>query len=634
MSFYNIEEVYFDSYYIKNTKENLEKLKNYLEDIKKEFNLIKDKINDNFFTFPSKLYQNFENQIKKYQEWFENIDKSDKQKYLNELKKNSKNLKEPFNKFYEKIASTYNLTFFKNVPQFNDSIKNIMDNLGEYEPINENQTFLHIDSKFEDNINSQYYSDSNNLYKNIYGDEEDDYYENPNKNEGTLLKCHIDGDKEAVYYCPHCDFLFCEKCKQRKISSLIHNFIKISEKILENENQKNIFLKSFMNLFKDYLLKCDFIIKYINIDNTNKIIKQKFVYPKINNIDFKSQIESLKNINDFYKENVIEKIETESNDLADLSNFMKNTLRAQLSLGSLELAENEDSFSDENYVKGDYDKIRNQFYYIIDLIKKGNYNSVDKNFNKETVELISKALNIKEENIKILPNNKRAFINYFIKTELFWKLSPKKIKNDYPDLTILYEYKILIDGLICYKCKISKEKLDYKYNFITPNLSLNNRRGKEIYLPPYGWFGIGLNVINKYDKGNNDWLNVQDKSGKWAICYYFFDKNLSSDEIMVKLNKVIMNNELFLDKSQIKMNEYNTRAKLKRIGTGYYLSYDINIAEKYTGIIYFGNKKFKILLMAKVLIESIKEPADKMFWIISKKEHIRIYRILLKEINN
>ena len=59
MSFYNIEEVYFDSYYIKNTKENLEKLKNYLEDIKKEFDLIKDKINDNFFTFPSKLYQNF-----------------------------------------------------------------------------------------------------------------------------------------------------------------------------------------------------------------------------------------------------------------------------------------------------------------------------------------------------------------------------------------------------------------------------------------------------------------------------------------------------------------------------------------------------------------------------------------------
>ena len=219
MSFYNIEEVYFDSYYIKNTKENLEKLKNYLEDIKKEFNLIKDKINDNFFTFPSKLYQNFENQIKKYQEWFENIDKSDKQKYLNELKKNSKNLKEPFNKFYEKIASTYNLTFFKNVPQFNDSIKNIMDNLGEYEPINENQTFLHIDSKFEDNINSQYYSDSNNLYKNIYGDEEDDNNESQNKNEVALIKCSTHKDKKAVYYCLdyECDLFFCKTCKKNEL---------------------------------------------------------------------------------------------------------------------------------------------------------------------------------------------------------------------------------------------------------------------------------------------------------------------------------------------------------------------------------------------------------------------------------
>ena len=268
------------------------------------------------------------------------------------------------------------------------------------------------------------------------------------------------------------------------------------------------------------------------------------------------------------------------------------------------------------------------------VVKKNNYDSGENEINIEIINLISEVLKIKKNNIIILENNKRTFINHFIKTELFWKISPKKMKKDYPNLNKLYEYKILIDGLIRYKCKISKEKLDYKYNFITPNLSLNNRRGKEIYLPPYGWFGIGLNVINKYDKGNNDWLNVQDKSGKWAICYYFFDKNLSSDEIMVKLNKVIMNNELFLDKSQIKMNEYNTRAKLKRIGTGYYLSYDINIAEKYTGIIYFGNKKFKILLMAKVLIESIKEPADKMFWIISKKEHIRIYRILLKEINN
>ena len=83
------------------------------------------------------------------------------------------------------------------------------------------------------------------------------------------------------------------------------------------------------------------------------------------------------------------------------------------------------------------------------------------------------------------------------------------------------------------------------------------------------------------------------------------------------------------------MNIYNKRIKgkkLQRIGTGYYLSNDINTAEKYTGIISFGDRKYKILLMAKVLIESIKEPDDNSFWIISKNDDIRIYKILFKEI--
>ena len=83
------------------------------------------------------------------------------------------------------------------------------------------------------------------------------------------------------------------------------------------------------------------------------------------------------------------------------------------------------------------------------------------------------------------------------------------------------------------------------------------------------------------------------------------------------------------------MNVFNKRIKgkkMQRIGTGYYLSNDINIAEKYTGIISFRKRKYKILLMAKVLIESIKEPDDGTFWIITKKEDIRIYKILFKEI--
>ena len=124
-------------------------------------------------------------------------------------------------------------------------------------------------------------------------------------------------------------------------------------------------------------------------------------------------------------------------------------------------------------------------------------------------------------------------------------------------------------------------------------------------------------------------------TSKWAIGYYLF-KNLNSDEIIIQLKKIIKNNDLYLNENfQIKINYLNKRRndeKIQRIGKGYYLCSDINKAEKNTEFISFNKKKYKILLMARVLIKSIKEPDDGSFWIIKNKEDIRIYRILLKEL--
>ena len=54
------------------------------------------------------------------------------------------------------------------------------------------------------------------------------------------------------------------------------------------------------------------------------------------------------------------------------------------------------------------------------------------------------------------------------------------------------------------------------------------------------------------------------------------------------------------------------------------------MAEEFSGIIPFNNKKYRIVLMTKVLIEKIKEPEDYNYWILNNK-YIRVYRILLKE---
>ena len=69
---------------------------------------------------------------------------------------------------------------------------------------------------------------------------------------------------------------------------------------------------------------------------------------------------------------------------------------------------------------------------------------------------------------------------------------------------------------------------------------------------------------------------------------------------------------------------------MQKVGVGIYLSPNVNIAERYCGIFNFNLKKYKVVLMAKVLIDKIKEPEDHSFWILNEND-IRIYKILVKE---
>ena len=55
----------------------------------------------------------------------------------------------------------------------------------------------------------------------------------------------------------------------------------------------------------------------------------------------------------------------------------------------------------------------------------------------------------------------------------------------------------------------------------------------------------------------------------------------------------------------------------------------IKTAEKFTKTISFNKKNYKILLMAKVKIDKIRQPEGTSFWVLND-EHIRIYRILFK----
>ena len=158
--------------------------------------------------------------------------------------------------------------------------------------------------------------------------------------------------------------------------------------------------------------------------------------------------------------------------------------------------------------------------------------------------------------------------------------------------------------------------------------NFNKKRGTEIYDPPYDWIGIGLKVIGKFD--DDDWLTERDGTSKWAIAYHGLGRMNSFEQIKNILKNVIIKEGLIPGPSQVKCHHNDLRHPGKKIGTGVYMTQNISIAEQYSGIICFNNKKYKIVLMARVLIDKIREPEDVNYWILNK-EYIRVYRILLKE---
>ena len=43
-------------------------------------------------------------------------------------------------------------------------------------------------------------------------------------------------------------------------------------------------------------------------------------------------------------------------------------------------------------------------------------------------------------------------------------------------------------------------------------------RGGEKYIPPYGWKGYALKVLNKFDDGDNSWLGNEGKRRRMGCC--------------------------------------------------------------------------------------------------------------------
>ena len=500
-------------------KDDFDKISNLITIICRDYEGGKDFNSENYNSFLNQL-SNFSDKIKSI--FFEK-----------DIFKNIKDEIENINKFQIELNG---------ISFEHSKVINASTSLNMFDETNENKKSFKNFSYINNDIN-----DNKNL-NNISSDS--DYQIIP----FGCLNCK----NTPHFYCKnHCHQYICKYCREIFKNTSSHQFEDFNSK---RENEKILFINSFINLFKIY---CQ------NADKIFKSNQKKIDYPilkNFNNLD--SQTDFLKSIYNF---------EFEKNDSFDNSHQtglcqpIKDALIKIFGLNISELDSIEDKydFINEKYVKDikvDYMKIKRNFKY------------------------------------------KSYYANILIKNQYFLEeINKDYIEKNFPECKFFLTIKSIINDLIINQCKISKNKLNYKYNFIIPNINLNLAKGGEIYYPPYGWFGIGLNIENKYQIKEDKNSNSNDSK---AIAYFALNGK-NNDEIKLKLNNLIMGRGI---KGNLTLHLYN----------------NINIAEQKTGSIFYNNKKYKIALMARVLSNKIKQiDGDK--WALREND-IEFIRIIFKEI--
>ena len=249
----------------------------------------------------------------------------------------------------------------------------------------------------------------------------------------------------------------------------------------------------------------------------------------------------------------------------------------------------------------------NFFYYKISFATNSNIIFAN---NNDLIEQIHKILSENKNRVLFSCGDKNDYIHNAISSNEFNPNQAIDQLFNFEDITLM---KLLINEYI------GVEKSDYRGNALCFNKSGNTKRGSEIYYPPYGYLALGLKVIGKYD--DDDWLNCKNEYSEWMPAYHPI---FSFESI-----KKIVEEGLIPGYSQDKENQNDKRHPGKTIKRGIYLYSNIQSAEDKAKFIYYDNKKYKFVIMARVLIQKIMEPEDTKCWIL-EKQYVRIYRVLVK----
>ncbi len=411
----------------------------------------------------------------------------------------------------------------------------------------------------------------------------------------TIFMCSDHKDKKAEWSCKgHCEKKFCMVCFDKLGFTSPHGeLIKISDKVNTNSNNSpdsQRFVDWVENFFK-------IILEYSNdLYNLNKTSLSERLR-EANYTELEDQIEFLTKIHEEYKRLGVLNEEVKKPNEQLLFILKKIFSSSGIILQSAKIDVNVSS------------EIKKHSKFFIKIFPHRNLIN-----EKELLQRISPTLKNKyNKKCNIIEGNAFIEVNDYIDSKNhknIYEVKETEILNIINVLNEMHNLKYFLNK----GWNINENKFEIKYD--APILSPNEIKiiGGERFYNPIGWFGIGIKQKKNYDCDD------------WQIAYITFNKKLTNEQI----RKILY---LIIEKENMDILVYKKEKELNcnKIGSGIYLFQNISKAEKKTGEFDINGKKYKILLMAKVQKDKIKEPINNKrgYWVV-EKDFVKIYRILFK----
>ena len=465
------------------------------------------------------------------------------------------------------------------------------------------------------------------------------------------------------------------------------NFIDIANWTNEDFKKKKTFWNDLSIKEREYLKQRNELKKIIlknQYESRNKISNKILNFEVSKVEDVKKKIETIKDmciLGDIMKKEIIEEKKEKPEKFIPIEEAVKKEDKSTFILGLLAqklencgittAIENDKVEEEEKENEKEIDESGTSLQFLINgLATKKKYNlhfDINEKRNEELLndkeeqdkfinnlrKKLAKKYNISEEEIIITNPQRGSFqlsVIFLFQSEDF-DLELEDVKETFKDEPELVKLKEIQKELLFTGCKLKKSMLDARGNNADGGWGKGEKRGGEEYIPPEGWIGYGLKVLDKYDlekEGKqNDWLAYDNREGEWCVAYHGVGSEYSSKEVAKAVNGIAnftlkekknLNNNINEEEDDEEEYDYaeddDIRHPGNKVGRGVYCSPNPDVMDNYAGKVEINNEIYKMGFMLRVNPEKIRVPVGNLnFWVLNgNTDEVRPYRILIKKV--